>query len=66
MTERLILKHIAWSVSRIANEQIIAERHEQIMDANVSEFQRKYCELYTQDLDEYDGADSPYYSSYSS
>jgi hypothetical protein len=65
MTERLILKHIAWSVSRIANEQTIADRHEEIMDANISEIQRNYCQLYPEDADYYDGSDSPYYSSYS-
>jgi hypothetical protein len=46
MTERLILRHISWLVSRIANEQTIADRHEQIMGANISDIQRNYCQLY--------------------
>ena len=59
MTERLILKHITWSVSRIADEQTIADQHEQIMDLNVSEIQRKYCQLYPEDLEDDDCSDSP-------
>jgi hypothetical protein len=63
MTERSILKHIEWAVSKIADEQLIAGRHEQIMDANLSEIQRNYCQLYPEDADCDDGYDSPYYSS---
>jgi hypothetical protein len=70
MTERLILKHITWSVSRIADEQTIANRHDQIMDANAAEIRSKYCQLYSVDdydnFEQYDDADSPpYYPSYS-
>jgi flavorubredoxin len=60
MTERLILKHIEWAVSKIADEQLIADRHEQIMDTNISEIQQKYHQLYSEDADYYDDCDSPY------
>jgi hypothetical protein len=42
LTERLILKHIKWSVSRIANEETIANLYEQIMNQNVSNLQHNY------------------------
>jgi hypothetical protein len=65
MTDCLIPKNINWTVSKIANEQTIADRYEQIMDANLSEIKRKYCQLYVDDVDNYECCDSPYYSSYS-
>jgi len=69
LTERLILKHIRWSVSKIADEQTIANLYEQTMDQNPLELQRKYPQLYYPDdgddcdAKDSDGYDSPYYYS---
>jgi len=52
LTERLMLNHIAWSVSKIANEQTIANLYEQTMDQNLLDLQYKYPLLYHDESDE--------------
>ena len=69
LTECLILKHIKWSVSKIADEQTIADLYEKAMDQNPLELERRYPQLYYpddgDDCDAKDGDsyDSPYYYS---
>ena len=62
LTERLILKHIKWSVSKIADEQTIANLYEQTMDHNPLELHRKYPQLYyTDDGDDCNSKDGDTY-----
>jgi len=49
LTECLILKHIMWSISKIADEETIANLHDKTMDQNPLELRRKYPQLYYPD-----------------
>ena len=46
LTERLILEHIRWSVSKIANERVIKRLYKRVMSQDRLELRRKYPQLY--------------------